>query len=82
MTDIVCVSPVDGRELVRRAPASDAYLAQCVGQARAAQREWARTPIPERARYARAAVEAMLAMEGEVSPERASAPSCKRARCL
>jgi acyl-CoA reductase-like NAD-dependent aldehyde dehydrogenase len=69
MTDIVCISPVDGRELVRRAPSSDADVAQGVGHARAAQREWARTPVAERAQCMRVAVQAMLAMEREITPE-------------
>ena len=69
MSDIICVSPVDGRELVRRACASEAEIAASLKAAREAQREWARVSIAKRAEYCRVAVAAMLAMESEISPE-------------
>ncbi|WP_342359140.1 aldehyde dehydrogenase family protein [Terrarubrum flagellatum] len=69
MTDIVCVSPVDGREIARRKPASSAEIERAVAAARAAQKEWGALPLAERARYCSAAVDAMLAMGGEIAPE-------------
>ncbi len=69
MSDIVCISPVDGREVVRRAPSSGAEVANALKSARAAQREWAKAAIAERAAYCLKAVDAMLAMEAEISPE-------------
>ena len=69
MSDIICISPVDGRELVRRSPSSEAEVARALKSARAAQRDWARVPIAERAVYCRGAVDAMLAMEAEIAPE-------------
>jgi acyl-CoA reductase-like NAD-dependent aldehyde dehydrogenase len=69
MGDIVCISPVDGRELVRRATASDAEIAQALAHSRAAQRDWARLSVGERGAYCLRAVEAMLAMEAEIAPE-------------
>jgi len=69
MSDIVCISPVDGRQLVRRPPSSDAEVAQALKSARAAQRDWARTPVAARAAACLKAVDAMLAMEAEIAPE-------------
>lgn len=69
MTDIVCISPVDGRELVRRRAASEAEIAAAVAAARKAQAEWARVPVAERARVLSRAVDAMLAMREEIGPE-------------
>jgi acyl-CoA reductase-like NAD-dependent aldehyde dehydrogenase len=69
MTDIVCISPVDGRELVRRKSASAAEIAAAIAAARKAQAEWARVPVAERARLLSRAVDAMLAMREEIAPE-------------
>jgi acyl-CoA reductase-like NAD-dependent aldehyde dehydrogenase len=69
MSEIVCISPVDGREIVRRSTLSNAEIEQAIKNARAAQREWARVSIAERAAYCFRAVDAMLAMEPEISPE-------------
>jgi acyl-CoA reductase-like NAD-dependent aldehyde dehydrogenase len=69
MTDIVCISPVDGREVARRPSAGPAEIEAAVRAARAAQREWRRVPISERARLCSAAVDAMLAMRDEIVPE-------------
>jgi acyl-CoA reductase-like NAD-dependent aldehyde dehydrogenase len=69
MNDIVCVSPVDGREVARRPAASRAEIKAALAAARAAQREWAALPVAERARYCAEAVDAMLAMRGEIGPE-------------
>ena len=69
MQPIVCISPVHGRELVRRACDSEAHITASLAAAREAQREWARAPIATRAKYCLAAVNAMLAMEQEIAPE-------------
>ena len=37
MDDIVCISPIDGREFVRRRPASDTAIADALTAARKAQ---------------------------------------------
>jgi len=42
MPDIVCISPVDGREVVRRAASSAAEIEAAVAAARKAQAEWKR----------------------------------------
>lgn len=69
MADIVCVSPVDGREVVRRPSASPTEIERAVTAARSAQAEWKRVPVAERARILSAAVDAMLAMRDEIAPE-------------
>lgn len=67
--DIVCVSPIDGRELVRRPAASDTAIAQAITDARHAQRAWHRTPLAERCAAVLRFLDAMLAMNQEVVPE-------------
>src|SRR3954470_17965839 len=69
MPDIVCISPVDSREVVRRASASDAEIEAAVKAARMAQAEWRRVPVPERGKILSRAVDAMLAMRSEIAPE-------------
>lgn len=66
MTDIVCVSPIDGRLVARRVPASPTHIASTVERAKAAQRLWRETTLAERAALCREAVDAMLAMEAEI----------------
>jgi acyl-CoA reductase-like NAD-dependent aldehyde dehydrogenase len=69
MADIVCVSPVDGREVARKKTASAAEIESAVAAARKAQAEWARVPVAERAKLCSAAVDAMLAMRADIAPE-------------
>src|SRR4051794_30366332 len=69
MPDIVCISPVDGREVVRRPSSSAAEIGAAVAAARKAQAEWKRVPLAERGRILGKAVDAMLAMRAEVGPE-------------
>lgn len=69
MSDIVCISPIDGSELVRRPAATEAALAQALEAARAAQREWLKVPIAERSAYVLRFLDAMLAMNQEIVPE-------------
>lgn len=69
MTDIVCISPVDGREVARKATASAVEIESAIAAARKAQAQWARVPVAERARLCSAAVDAMLAMRAEIAPE-------------
>jgi acyl-CoA reductase-like NAD-dependent aldehyde dehydrogenase len=69
MPDIVCVSPVDGREVVRRPSASAGEIDRAIVAARRAQTEWREVPLAERARLLTAAVDAMLAMRDEIVPE-------------
>ncbi|MEA2930515.1 MAG: hypothetical protein QOG38_2943, partial [Hyphomicrobiales bacterium] len=69
MPDIVCISPVDGREVVRRAASSAAEIDTAVAAARKAQSEWKRVPVAQRGRILSKAVDAMLAMRDEIAPE-------------
>jgi len=69
MPDIACISPVDGREVVRRASASAAEIEGAVEAARKAQADWRRVAVAERGRILSKAVDAMLAMRAEVGPE-------------
>ncbi len=69
MTDIVCISPIDGREVARRPVASDAQIDAALKAARAAQRAWAKTSIKERCAFALKFMDAMLAMNQEIVPE-------------
>jgi acyl-CoA reductase-like NAD-dependent aldehyde dehydrogenase len=69
MPDIVCISPVDGREVVRRPSASATEIEVAVTAARKAQAEWKRVPVAERGNILSKAVDAMLAMRAEVGPE-------------
>jgi acyl-CoA reductase-like NAD-dependent aldehyde dehydrogenase len=66
---IRCISPVDGRVFAEREAASESQVAAALAAARAAQREWRRVSIAERARFCLAAVDAMLAMSGEIPAE-------------
>jgi acyl-CoA reductase-like NAD-dependent aldehyde dehydrogenase len=69
MTEIVCISPVDGREVARKRTASAEEIAAAVAAARKAQAVWAQVPLAERGRLCLAAVDAMLAMKPEIGPE-------------
>src|SRR5215468_4195428 len=69
MSDIVCISPVDGREIVRRAAASAAEIEAAIAAARAARAEWKRIPVAERGKILSRAVDAMLAMREAIAPE-------------
>ena len=52
MTDIVCISPIDGHEVARRPVATDAQIDATLKAARAAQREWAKVSIKDRCAFA------------------------------
>ena len=69
MPDSVCISPVDGREVVRRATSSAAEIEAAVAAARKAQAEWKRVSVAERRKILSKAVDAMLAMRADVGPE-------------
>ena len=68
-TDIVCISPIDGRELARRPIASDSAVESALAAARAAQKSWREAPLRERGAQVLAFLDALLAMNQEVVPE-------------
>ncbi len=67
--DIVCISPVDGREYLRRPIASAAEIGAALSRAREAQRAWRRVPVAERAEIVGEVVEALKAMGPEIAEE-------------
>ncbi|MEA3066235.1 MAG: hypothetical protein QOJ27_2696, partial [Sphingomonadales bacterium] len=69
MADLVCISPVDGREYARRPLATDAEVARAVERARRAQPGWARTPLDERSATMLRFLDAMEALNPEIVPE-------------
>ncbi len=69
MTETLCISPVDNSEYARRPVAGDDQVEAVFARARLVQRDWARLPIAERARYCTALTEAMLAMKDDIIPE-------------
>lgn len=69
MDDLVCVSPVDGREFARRPLTAPAEVQRALARARRAQREWLEVPLHERCAALARFLEAMEEMNGEVVPE-------------
>lgn len=69
MSEIICLSPVDGSEVARLKTASGAEIAGAVMAARKAQAEWKRVPIADRAAILTRFVDAMLSMKDEIGPE-------------
>ena len=67
--EIVCISPVDGREYLRRPVASEAEIAAALARAKAAQREWRRVPVEARAAIVSQVVGALKAMGPEIAEE-------------
>ncbi|HVI29390.1 aldehyde dehydrogenase family protein [Hansschlegelia sp.] len=69
MTDQICISPVDGRELARRPTLSEAAMKAVLADARRAQREWAEVPIAERGQKMLAFLDALLGLNQQIIPE-------------
>ena len=69
MDELICISPVDGREYARRAVMSAAEVERAAAQAREAQRAWAHTPLAERGAVMLRFLAAMEALNPEIVPE-------------
>src|SRR5262245_15692429 len=69
MSEIVCLSPVDGREVARRRLWSDSELDAALAVSRHAQRTWSQVPIAERAAAMLRFLDAMRALNPEIVPE-------------
>ena len=69
MTDIVCISPIDGKEAARRKTANAGAINVALAAARKAQSEWARVPVAERAAAMLRFLEVMRALNPEIVPE-------------
>jgi acyl-CoA reductase-like NAD-dependent aldehyde dehydrogenase len=67
--ELVCISPVDGREYARRPLATDSEVGRALEDARRAQLDWARTPLDERCSTILRFLAAMVALDPEVVPE-------------
>lgn len=65
--ELITISPIDGREVVRRAYASDAQIAQALAQAQSAQAAWQALGIAERGRVVSAAVDRCVAAKDEIA---------------
>ena len=69
MSQVQCVSPVDGSVYAERPTAEDGAVDKAFEAAARAQQSWRRMPVSERAGYCSRAVDAMLAMTDEIVPE-------------
>ena len=69
MTEIRCISPVDGTVVAARKAIDFAEATTAIGNARAAQAAWAARPLDERIALVLAGVEALGAANGEIVPE-------------
>src|SRR5690606_9178096 len=67
--EVICISPVDGREVARRPTAGGAEIERALEAAHAARQEWSRMPIEERASVMLRFLEAMRAMNPEITRE-------------
>jgi acyl-CoA reductase-like NAD-dependent aldehyde dehydrogenase len=68
-TDIICISPIDGKELVRRPIMADRDVDAAIAAAREAQRSWRAVPLAERSALVLKFLDELLAMNQEVVPE-------------
>ena len=69
MSDIVCISPIDGKEVARRKTASANAINAALVAARKAQAEWARVLVTERAAAMLRFLEVMRALNPQIVPE-------------
>ncbi|MFZ3285542.1 MAG: aldehyde dehydrogenase family protein [Telluria sp.] len=67
--EIVTISPIDGRIVVRRECASPADIDAALGLARLAQRAWKATSLAERSALVARAVDALVERKDEISAE-------------
>jgi acyl-CoA reductase-like NAD-dependent aldehyde dehydrogenase len=63
------ITPIDGSVYAERPLAADAVLDAAVSRARAAQANWRRVPVAERADFCLAFLDALVAMDDEIVPE-------------
>lgn len=69
MTEIICRSPIDGREVARRQTARANEIERVLASARAAQRSWADVPVKTRAALMMRFLDEMRAMNPEIVTE-------------
>jgi acyl-CoA reductase-like NAD-dependent aldehyde dehydrogenase len=68
-SETILISPIDGRELVRRPQASDSAVDAAIEAAGAAQKGWRNVPLAERSALVLRFLDELLAMNQEVVPE-------------
>jgi acyl-CoA reductase-like NAD-dependent aldehyde dehydrogenase len=69
LDELICISPVDGRDYAHRRLAAPAEVERAVLQAREAQRQWAQVPLADRCQLMVRFIEAMEALNDEIVPE-------------
>lgn len=69
LDDLVCISPVDGREFARRRLHSEAEIDGAIARAGRAQRDWSRVPLEQRCRIVAGFPDAMETLNPEIVPE-------------
>lgn len=69
MSELTCISPIDGSVLVRRETEDAAALAPRLQAARTAQKDWAGRPLAERVAIVDRAISALEAMNNDIVPE-------------
>jgi acyl-CoA reductase-like NAD-dependent aldehyde dehydrogenase len=69
MSDLICISPIDGREVARRPIETPDAVDAAVERARGAQREWAAVPIAERGARMMTFLDALLGLNQQIIPE-------------
>jgi acyl-CoA reductase-like NAD-dependent aldehyde dehydrogenase len=69
VNELICISPVDGREYARRPLTTDPELGRALEEARRAQRLWARTPLEDRCATLLRFLEAMVGLNPAIVPE-------------
>jgi acyl-CoA reductase-like NAD-dependent aldehyde dehydrogenase len=69
MTEVLCLSPIDGREVARRRIARPDEIERALMRARSARAEWLRVPIRERGAAMLRFLEAMRGMNADVARE-------------
>jgi acyl-CoA reductase-like NAD-dependent aldehyde dehydrogenase len=69
LDDLICISPVDGREYARRPLMPPVAVERAAERARRAQSEWARVPIAERRALVLRFLDTMEEMNPEIVPE-------------
>jgi acyl-CoA reductase-like NAD-dependent aldehyde dehydrogenase len=67
--DIICISPVDGREYARRGLTAPEEVERAIGGARRAQAAWAGTPLAERCRVMSRFLDALEALNPAIVTE-------------
>lgn len=65
--ELITISPIDGREVVRRAYASEAQIAQALANAQSAQAPWHALGVAERGRIVSEAVDRFVAAKDEIA---------------